>query len=312
MKRILFITLLVLAIAASLLAGTLAYYTTSVEVASGSVVAKEFIFVAEGRENSFEKGVKIAPSETVTWEFSVKNYDTNVVTETDLYYKLTFDVLAAEGKSAIEPLIVRVKDTADGVLATRTGPGTFDLYGEFLLNESDQAQGYVVELEWPAGGNSDSDYAGSDYGTTIKVSAIAQQLPFDGQTEPGEPEPEEPEPDEPSGIHVEYKTVAHTSNGNDFHYYITIENNTEEIIKNWKMEFSLLSDTLEAVWTGPRWEDLGAGRYRIYHAQYNKINIESGESLSFEGIGTGSGTEAIENVLVNGQSVELTCDLKDN
>ena len=113
--------------AGSVTAGTLAMYTTSVDnLAQGSVCAKEFVFTGEG-SGSFEQGVKIAPGETVSWQFTVRNYSGNIITETDLYYKLTFDVHASDGKSAIQPLAVTVKDENGNTVGRAAGTGRFDV-----------------------------------------------------------------------------------------------------------------------------------------------------------------------------------------
>ena len=73
-------------------------YTVSIDsLAQGSVMAKEFVFVGQGTD-SFGQGVKITPTEKVQWQFSVKNYENTIVTETDLYYRLTFHVGAMAGQ----------------------------------------------------------------------------------------------------------------------------------------------------------------------------------------------------------------------
>ncbi len=53
------------------------------------------------------------PAETVTWNFAVKNFDGQRITETNLHYDLAFDVVATQGKAAIASLVVTVKDSAD-------------------------------------------------------------------------------------------------------------------------------------------------------------------------------------------------------
>lgn len=152
MKRLLLILILILAMACSMLCGTLAYYTTAIEPVTGSVTAKEFIFLSEEIETTFQKGIRIAPSETISWDFLVKNHQNDIVTGTD----------------------------RGGI----TGQGTFAVDGEFLLSDIGQDQKYFVEMYWPESGLADMDYAGDSFGTTIKVSAVAQQIPFEEQ-DPG-------------------------------------------------------------------------------------------------------------------------------
>ncbi len=111
---------LILLLAVLVSTGAAAVYTAHIDnLAEGSVVAKSFIFTSDGA-SSFQQGVKIAPTETVQWQLTVKNYCDQEITETDLYYKLTFHVTAAAGKSAIEPLVVTVKDTQGNALGTVT------------------------------------------------------------------------------------------------------------------------------------------------------------------------------------------------
>ena len=82
MKRTLVIMFLVLAISTSIIAGTMAMYVVEIDdLAEGSVVAKEFV-LKPGETNTFAEDVEIAPGESVDWEFSVKNYEGGVVSET--------------------------------------------------------------------------------------------------------------------------------------------------------------------------------------------------------------------------------------
>ena len=82
MKKALLGFALVLLLTTSVIAGTLAMYTTSIDnLAEGSVVAKEFI-LTEGGTDTFTKNVKIAPNETVNWQFSVMNYNGSIISET--------------------------------------------------------------------------------------------------------------------------------------------------------------------------------------------------------------------------------------
>lgn len=306
MKRFLLILTLTLLVTGSMLAGTLAYYSTSIdELAAGSTVAKEFIFLGEGTD-SFEEGAKIAPSETITWPFSVKNYDGNIVTETDLYYRLTLHVTAAVGKSAIKPLTVSITDAQGNVINTVVGTGTFDLYGGFPLDEAGQERSYFVVIHWPEGGENDSDYAGENFGNTIRVSALARQLPFDTF----DPEPQ-------SDIHVLYETSevwGPWQKEDKFDFDITITNNSEQSIDNWCITFSLPTDRIINIWEygNECYDDSLNATYVIHHRDYNQ-SISPGGVIIIGGqakqaiAGTGAKPECIENVFVNGKIVDLTC-----
>jgi hypothetical protein len=315
MKKALFILALVLTMVSSLVAGTLAMYTTTIDnLASGSVTAKEFIFTSAGTD-SFRQGIKIAPSETVQWHFKVKNYEDNIVTETDLYYRLTFNIRPTENKSAIEPLTVTVKDLEGRILNSVTGTGTFDVLGSFMLSETGQEKDYIVEIHWPGNGSEDIKYAGNKYGTSITVDALASQSPLSGNTEPGG-----------NGIIVRYETTAPWQNGqsgiDEFAYKVTITNNTDTVIKDWSIEFSLPNERLVSVWSNARYvQGLPEGSYKFITPAYNNPKTDDilpGRSVTFGGLALGLGKEAIENIIVDGSNVnpindvELICEFGKN
>ncbi|NLI94081.1 MAG: sugar-binding protein [Peptococcaceae bacterium] len=314
MKRIVFLLFLLLIIVSSITAGTLAMYTVSIDtLAEGSTVAKEFIFTGEGTD-SFQQGIKIAPSETVDWQFKIKNYKNQVITETDLYYKLTFQVSASAGKQAISPLTVSVKDLNGNVLNRVTGTGTFDILGTFPLSSVGQEKDFMVEIQWPDSGNSDINYAGNRFGTTINVAAIASQVPLSGSGS-GNPPQQKP-------VSVKYETTAPWQNGQgnnyQYAYKITITNNSSEPINNWNIALSLQNDKLTDVWSNAKLVSYTPpGNYLFINPGYNNQstdNILPGESVSFGGPAKGRGTEAIQNVSVGGSNtnsitnVDLTCE----
>jgi hypothetical protein len=181
MKKTLLIVALVLAITTSIIAGTMAYYTTTLpDLVKGEVVAKEFILL-KGGTNTFSEGVKIAPGETVKWDFSVKNFDGNAVSETGMDLDVTVLVEGGE-KKYIYPLTVTVteKDGA-AVLGTMKPGHTGDIKfnDTFKLAEEGQEKVYSVNIEWPwqSAGVNDITYAGSGHGATIKVSVTGTQIP---------------------------------------------------------------------------------------------------------------------------------------
>ncbi len=179
MKRALIVVALVLVISVSLVAGTLAMYVIEIDdLAEGSVVAKEFI-LKPGATNTFAENVKIAPGETVDWTFSVKNHDGGFISETamDLYFAI--DLAASNNKSAIDPLVVTVKDENedDITLAQDSGSGVWTFTDEFELEEEGQEKTYTVSIAWPweTTGVDDIDYAGSGFGTAVTVSVTGTQ-----------------------------------------------------------------------------------------------------------------------------------------
>ncbi|EGW36279.1 cellulose binding domain-containing protein [Desulfosporosinus sp. OT] len=312
MKKILFLSALVLIMLSSIVAGTLAMYTVSIDnLAEGSVVAKEFIFVGEGTD-TFQQGLKIAPSETTQWQFKVKNYENNIVSETDMYYKLTFHVQALTGKQAIEPLKVTLKDSNGNALNSVTGVGTFDLLGSFPLAVNGQEQDYFVEINWPDDGTSDIKYAGGNYGTMINVDAVASQTPFAVNPE---------DPSQGKQLSVRYETTTPWQNGQSgiyqYNYRVTITNNSSEPINNWNIGFFLPTDKLTGVWSNALLVSTSpSGYYKFLNPAYNNQatdNILPGQSVSFGGPALGMGTEAIQTITVGGSNtsdisnVDLSC-----
>ncbi len=175
MKRVLALVALVLVISISLVAGTLAMYVVTIDdLAEGSVVAKEFILL-EGGTNTFKKDVKIAPGETVAWKFSVRNFNDWAVSETNMLLDFKVDVAAAAGKEHIKPLWIEVKDSS-GTILDKTQHGTLEFEDKFAANNKEERV-YDVSIHWPKNGENDIDFAGSKFGTAIKVSVTGTQLP---------------------------------------------------------------------------------------------------------------------------------------
>ncbi|SDG96289.1 cellulose binding domain-containing protein [Desulfosporosinus hippei] len=301
MKKFAFLLALVLIMVSSIAAGTLAMYTVSIDtLAKGSVVAKEFIFVGEGTD-SFQEGLKIAPSETAQWQFKVKNYENHIVSETDIYYKLTFNVQALPGKTAIEPLTVTVKDLNGTVLNSVTGVGTFDVLGQFSLAVNGQERDFLVEVNWPTEGSSDINYAGINYGSMINVDAIASQIPLKAT---------DPDPVDPPQVSVRYETTVPWQNGQSgnyqYEYKVTITNNSTEPIYNWSIAFNLPTDKLTSAWSNANLVSDTPGYYKFLNPGYNNQLTDSilpGKSVSFRGPAKGMGTEAIRSIIVGGSNI---------
>lgn len=177
MKRVLALVALALVISVSIVAGTLAMYVVEIDdLAEGSVVAKEFILV-EGETDTFETNVQIAPGETVDWDFSVRNYDGGIVSETGMDLVFSIDIAGITEGKAIDPLLVTVKDEDNQVVDTKIGTGTITIKDEFPLDEEGQDKSYTVSIEWPweTDGVDDIEYAGEGYGTAITVSVTGTQ-----------------------------------------------------------------------------------------------------------------------------------------
>lgn len=177
MKRTLLVAALVLAISTSIIAGTMAMYTITIDdLAQGSVVAKEFV-LEPGQTNTFAEDVEIAPGERVEWEFSVKNYEGSIVSETAMDLDIAVDIDNAAGKDAIAPLEITITDEDENEVGRETGTGTITFSDEFDIDEEGQEKTYTVSIEWPweTEGVDDIKYAGADFGTSITVSVTGTQ-----------------------------------------------------------------------------------------------------------------------------------------
>ena len=175
MKKTLTFVALVLVLTTSVIAGTLAMYTTSIDkLSEGSVVAKEFI-LTEGGTDTFTQNVAIAPGETQSFQFSVKNYNGSIVSETAMDLAFDLDVQAADGKSVIAPLVITVKDSSGNTVGSVTGSGTIQFNDEFSLNAQGQEKTYTAVVTWPGTENTDINYAGAGFGTALKVSVTGTQ-----------------------------------------------------------------------------------------------------------------------------------------
>jgi len=175
MKRTITIIALILLVSVSIIAGTLAIYTTTLEdLATGSTIAKEFILV-EGGTDSFVKDVKIAPAESAAWQFSVKNYNGSVVSETAMDLDFDIDVAASAGKSVIAPLVITVTNSEGATVGTVTASGKIEFEDAFALSTAGQEKLYTVTVNWPSNDDVDIDYAGANFGTSVKVSLTGTQ-----------------------------------------------------------------------------------------------------------------------------------------
>jgi len=175
MKKVFSIAALALVVSTAIISGTLAMYTTEIDaLAQGSAVAKEFV-LTEGGTDTFKENVKIAPDESLSWQFSVKNYEGNIVSETAMDLDIDVEVVAADGKKVIEPLVFTVTDATGKVVGTVNAEGKLELEDEFALNSEGQEKVYTIAVNWPGNSEVDINYAGAEYGTAIEISVTGTQ-----------------------------------------------------------------------------------------------------------------------------------------
>jgi len=165
MKKTLLIVALVLAITTSIIAGTMAYYTITLdELVEGEVVAKEFIL--EHGDNTFDEDMRIAPGESQKWTFNIKNFEGDDVTETDM--DVTIDVTTPDTNAPLE-----ISVTLDGSEIT-----SGDEISELFTANNPEIKKFTVTVEWPweTDGVDDIDFAGQELGTlSVKVTGTQTQ-----------------------------------------------------------------------------------------------------------------------------------------
>ncbi len=299
MKKPIIIAALIFTISCSLLAGTLASYTITLDkVASGSVVGKEFIFTADGTD-IFQQNVKIAPKDLVVWQFSVRNYDDLLITETDLYYNLAFEVTASTDKQAIEPLIITIKDANGKKIDSVTGTGLINVYNSFLLSPTGQKNDYTVEIYWPSNDEIDINYAGNNFSTAINVSATASQVPFDINN--GDDNEDEPRQTDTSVLYEAGAPWIDDENGINKHQFrITITNTSDTTIHNWNISMIYPGQVYQHWQSVLVSSDLNTGSYTFRHPDNYNQSIAPGESITFGGLAVGKGEDPITSVMING------------
>jgi len=180
MKKVLITGALILAIASSMVAGTLATYTKTLAPITGDVAAKQFYI---GTNETYFPNIKLAPSEKSEWTFNVVNFqanDTNVVTEVDTDMTISLNVAAKDGKQAIDGLHVSIYDGNDNQLGTtvvKDGQMSFNVEKAFLANTK-ATQSFKLVADWKdsfAGDNVDTLNAENNSTTSIGVTVTGTQ-----------------------------------------------------------------------------------------------------------------------------------------
>lgn len=199
MKKGLLIGLLVCAILASVITGTLAVYQSSIDEMSGDVVAKAFVFTKAGEFEGDYQTPKIAPGEEVRYIYSVSNFDKDIVTEVDTDVEMWIQLKGLTTKNQMyRPLPLKVKIdevvTIDGVAsASRTlidfdnkkinnidvtndgykkGVGTVVLPKVFEANKKTTVT-YTVTLKWF--GDTATDASHMDDKSQLSITGMATQ-----------------------------------------------------------------------------------------------------------------------------------------
>lgn len=117
MKKLLLTVALVLAVVTSLVAGTMAAYTQSLDTTSGSITAKNFK-LTDTMSTNFTQSLKIAPGGTYSYTVSIKNDG-----EVDATITMNAALANASGKTAIQGLVVSNVSGLSNIVGTVAADG---------------------------------------------------------------------------------------------------------------------------------------------------------------------------------------------
>lgn len=180
MKKFIITGALILAIASSMVAGTLATYTKTLSPIEGEVAAKQFYI---GASETYFPDIKLAPSEKTEWNFDVVNYQDsaqNTVTEVDTDLTVSLTVAAKDGKQPIDGLQVTVFDDNNNQLGTtiiKNGQMSFNVEKAFLANTK-ATRHFKLVADWKnpyAGDNTDTSNAENGNTTSIGITVTGTQ-----------------------------------------------------------------------------------------------------------------------------------------
>lgn len=178
MKKIILMGALILTIASSLVAGTLATYTKTLSPITGSVSAKSFYI---GANQTVFPDIKLAPSEKSDWTFEVVNFKADgTINEVDTDMTITLNVAEKADKDAIDGLQVSIYDennTQVGTTVVKSGQMSFDIEKAFLAN-TPTTQKFKLVADWKnpsAGDDVDTANAENQNATQISVTIRGTQ-----------------------------------------------------------------------------------------------------------------------------------------
>ncbi|NLA43542.1 hypothetical protein GX865_05350, partial [Candidatus Saccharibacteria bacterium] len=187
--------------------------------------------------------------------------------------------------------------------------------------DNQQSDDHRIVLTWPHGDN-DSAYAGNNFGTTVTVNAVAQQVPFD-EVEPETPE--EPGTEIPGGdddepgetvdakIAIDYNIENIWTPGNpgdnnppEFQYKIVIKNLSDSAIENWELSFSLTDDQYKnSIWEATL--NNNEQRYHVNPLNYNQV-LRAQSTVNFGGHGITGGSDIPKDL----KDLKLTGTIMEN
>ena len=177
-KKYLLLTFLALAIITSLTAGTLAIYTSANDLAATEVTAKKFAF-SSAKSAGYSQSVKLAPTESQDYPFTVTNLDGTTPSEVPMYYTINVDI--DEVIAAMPGLTVELLNGDIVVATSKASDITWggDAEGKTHFSASVGAtHNYKLRLNWVSDGSNNvaQTKAGNDAAIKeFKVSLAATQ-----------------------------------------------------------------------------------------------------------------------------------------
>ena len=148
MKKLLLTVALVLAVVTSLVAGTMAAYTQTLDATSGNISAKSFK-LTDTMSTNYTQSLKVAPGGTYAYTVSIKNDG-----EVDATINMSASLAAATGKSAIQGLVVSNVSGLTNILGTVAADGksvTLTTTGNTTSGvlKAGQTATITFNLKWP-------------------------------------------------------------------------------------------------------------------------------------------------------------------
>lgn len=304
MKKIIITLALVLVIIVSLVSGTLATYTKTLEPIAGQVEAKQFYI---GTAQTMFPNIKLAPSENTTWTFQVVNYQNSTVTEVDMDMDMDIKLTVGspEGKQPIDGLVVGLYENGKqlGTNIIRAGEMKFTIEKAFLAAEK-STRTFEIKVLWDNGISSDEvDTENADMQNTSKIGVTVTGTQCLHETTEGN------------------SITASAQKLPDGRYEMAFENNGESMENGWLMEFSSEDEAIlsnagsisvskgtDTQWNTVQMVKNQNGKWQLIPVlgyQHNAISFMKGEKLL---VRFNSGT-ASQNFKISSASIKAPYDI---
>ncbi len=182
MKKQLIMSVLILTIVTSMVAGTFATYTKTLSPITGSVAAKSFYI---GTNETFFPDIELAPSEKTEWNFEVVNFnEAGTVNAVDTDMTVLLNVAPKADKQAIDGLNVSIYDENNNQVGTtviKDGQMSFDVEKAFVANTK-ATKKFKLVAQWNTSidqDNVDTLNAESNNATSISITITGNQCLHD-------------------------------------------------------------------------------------------------------------------------------------